>query len=178
LAYELVALIGAEATMDAAIEPLEAARCVPLTQGVAMVPLTGGVLEEIEAIYGADREAPGRQGAGPPAAVATWAREASRHGWVAYCEAGYALGQGGQRAVVWKDGAECHRLEHDDSINQVLRFLGVTCAGTRVDEQGMLQGEDEWDAVGLGRFRYTDRWLAAAKGKDLQPNTEPPDVPR
>ena len=69
---------------------------------------------------------------------------------LAYCSAGYSGGVGAQGVVIWKDGEE---IERSDSVTRALRLLGVTCD----------DGDDEWDTVGLGRFRQTDRWLALAR---------------
>ena len=150
MAYELEAVIGAESTIDAAIEALDEARCVPLAQGVAMIPLTEGLLKEMEKAYGAEEEPSERRDDDFSAAVAGWARSASRHGLLAWCWAAYAGIGGTQGAVIWRDGA---KLEESDSVNRALHLLGVTCE----------EGEDEWDTVGLGRCRLTERWLELAK---------------
>lgn len=163
MAYELEAFLGTESTINAAIEDLDQARCVPLAQGVAMIPMTQGLFEELQETYGGGEEPSERQGDDFTTAVAEWAQAASRHGLLAYCQAAYANGMGGQSAVTWVDGAELKRLDDHDSVNQVLRLLGVTCEGTRLDDYGLLQGKDEWDTVGLGRFRQTEKWLDLAK---------------
>lgn len=149
MAYELEAFLGAESTVDAAIQDIDQARCVPLAQGVAMIPMTRGLSEALRAKYGTGKP----PGDDVTSAVAEWAQTASRHGLLAYCEAAYANVMGGQSAILWEDGAEVRRIEDDDSVNQVLRLLGVTC------EEGL----DEWDTVGLGRRRQTERWLDLAK---------------
>ena len=159
MAYELAAIIGTESTIDAVIQDLGEARCVPLAQGVAMIPLTDGLFEELRQAHEAG-DAPHEQQDGDfdweeqhsrnDAAVAGWARTASRHGVLAYCSAGYSGGVGAQGVVIWKDGEE---IERSDSVNRALRLLGVTCD----------DGDYEWDTVGLGRFRQTDGWLALAR---------------
>lgn len=146
MAYELEAFLGAESTVDAAIRDIDQARCVPLAQGVAMIPMTRELSEALQAKYG-------RPGDDSTSAVAEWAQAASRHGLLAYCEAAYANVLGGQSAILWEDGTEVQRIDDDDSVNQALRLLGVTC------EEGL----DEWDTVGLGRRRQTERWLDLAK---------------
>lgn len=163
MAYELEAFLGAESTIDRAIKDLGQARCVPLAQGVAMIPMTQGLFEELQAAYGRGEEPPEKQRDYLTAAVAEWARAASRQGLLAYCEVAYANTMGGQSVVIWAEGAELERLDDDDSVNQALRRLGVTCEGTHLGEHGMLQGQDEWDTVGLGRFRRTEKWLDLAK---------------
>lgn len=77
---------------------------------------------------------------------------------VAYFEAMYFGGQGVQAAAVFRDGAmrwhspagsEPGVVWPNSPISQGLRQLGVKAA----------VGQDEFDTVGLGRHRRTDRWV-------------------
>ena len=97
----LEAFLGAESTIDLAIQELAAARCVPLAQGVAMIPMTDGLFEQLQkaSAEGKEESADPREGY-LTAAVAEWAKAASRHGLLAYCEAAYANVTGGQSAVI------------------------------------------------------------------------------
>ncbi len=87
----------------------------------------------------------------------------SIHGPVAYVEAELFAGLGSQRAAVWAGGRlSFGPVSYDDDddrpraeglaspISQALARLGV-------DRRGY---HDEFDAVGLGRCRFTDEWLA------------------
>lgn len=132
MAYELEAILGSRATIGAVSADLEHAAVVTLGHGLAMIPLTDRVLE-------------GLGSPEPPAAILRWARAASRHGLLAYCSAAYFGGIGEQEATVFQDGVE---LERGVSVNRALQLLGIVCD----------PGEDEWDTVGLGRCRHTDRW--------------------
>jgi hypothetical protein len=70
-------------------------------------------------------------------------------GPVAYIEAEFFGGSGGQSAAVWSRGSETMPPIHSrDAINQALRFLGVQIGNA----------QDEFDALGLGRHRDTRHW--------------------
>ncbi|WP_369166738.1 hypothetical protein AB5J49_02090 [Streptomyces sp. R28] len=84
----------------------------------------------------------------------------SAAGPVAYVEAEYLGGVGEQQAAVWDDGTvvlgpvrveEGRRFPAAGSpISQALRRLGVVASA----------GEDEFSAVGLGRHRDREAWIA------------------
>lgn len=98
--------------------------------GIAFLPLTdeGGSVSE---------------------AVATACSLASRRGPVAYVEAELFGGSGCQASIVWDKGeiiAGPSVGQH--AINEALRLLGVRAAA----------GQDEFDALGLGRHRETEDW--------------------
>lgn len=61
---------------------------------------------------------------------------------------------GDQEATVFQNGVE---IERGVPINRALQRLGVI----RADDQ------DEWDTIGLGRCRHTDRWISLPR---LTPN--------
>jgi hypothetical protein len=102
------------------------------------------------------------------AALAERAAEQSRKGPVCYAETDYFGGAGTQAAIVWRDGALVFgpdmaedRWENgrfvatprsDRPINRGLRLLGL--------DRG--DAVDEFEAVGLGRYRSDERWVAAA----------------
>lgn len=74
----------------------------------------------------------------------------SETGELAYVEAEYFGGTGEQSSAVWK-GGECVGLFafEPSAINLALQLIGV-------NRDGMV---DEFDALGLGRYRDTERWL-------------------
>lgn len=90
----------------------------------------------------------------PPAfdqVLAGW----STTGPLAYVEADYFGGVGTQFAVVWRAGAIVFgpavqpERAPGSLISQALRLLGASSGGH----------VDEFDAVGLGRYRDVDDWL-------------------
>ncbi|BCU77819.1 hypothetical protein [Luteolibacter sp. LG18] len=76
-------------------------------------------------------------------------------GPVAYVETDYFGGTGVQGATVYRDG-RCvlePRTEEYGVVSEALRLLGVAAEW----------GEDEFDAVGLGRHRSNEGWVEAGK---------------
>jgi hypothetical protein len=91
----------------------------------------------------------GAQPAPVPEALSTAGLRYSDSCRVAYIEAEDFGGRGLQASIVWEHGATIRPLEVATygPINAALRLLGVQRAGT-----------DEFDALGLGRYRHTDAW--------------------
>lgn len=77
-----------------------------------------------------------------------WLKNVSRSTKVAHLSAEYFGGAGGQDCTLWVDGTSKAHLK----INAVLAEFGVTAK----------DGADEFDTVGLGQFRKTHKWAAAA----------------
>jgi len=92
--------------------------------------------------------------------LAALAARVSVHGPVVYAATFIHGGTGGQDALVWVAGELVLRL-HDteenpskwpnSSISRALRHVGV-----KVEE-----GEDEFDAIGLGNHRSNESWAKA-----------------
>jgi hypothetical protein len=72
---------------------------------------------------------------------------------ISYVEADYHGGEGGQRAIIWKDKNRQLLLGFgQERINQVLKYFGVAAN----------QGEDEFLTMGFGLRRHTEEWLKDA----------------
>jgi hypothetical protein len=85
--------------------------------------------------------------------VERWAQNLSNESAVAYVETEYFGGEGYERAAVWRDRKlALGPLDGAGSINRALRALGVACP----------DGQQEFEAVGLGRHRSLDEWLSEA----------------
>jgi hypothetical protein len=133
----------------------------PLTSELALLPITDEFAHEIRGYRveaGASVE--------PPVSslspgLALFAKEVSRSTAVAYIATFYVGGLGGQDAVVWENeqlvfGPTDERYNDvwpNSAISQALRKLGIVAA----------EGEDEFDTVGLGRYRATHRWAEAVE---------------
>ena len=144
MGYLLQAFIGKADTLGKHTSDFQSARLVPLTQGMALIPLTDDLHDEI----GSGDEVERFEKLSP--AVEQWAQRISSAAPIAYIEAEFFGGDGGQSAVVWSGGSRVIQPIHSqDAINQALRFLGV-----RIDN-----AHDEFDAVGLGQHRDTDDWI-------------------
>jgi hypothetical protein len=69
---------------------------------------------------------------------------------LAYVEAEYFGGQGGQIAIIWNNNKREQFFEFgQDKINGVLKNFGIK---SKI-------GSDEFDTVGLGRHRNTIQWI-------------------
>lgn len=156
--YGLRALIATERVLRglAGTDSTAPAGVVPLDQGLWMLPMTSRMFEA----FGGEDDPDKFPNA--PAELQRALASSSRRGPVAYVEAEYFGGTGTQSAQVWDGGTVVLGplvLADDESpptagspISRALRRLGVA--------QG--NHHDEFDAVGLGRYRTTDDWLAPA----------------
>ena len=143
MGYYLYAFIGKSQTLKANALQFQSARIVLLKQDVAMIPLTHELHQEIDvghAIEGFSELS---------SEIEEWAQQLSAAGIVAYIEAEFFGGDGGQSAVAWNAG---HRvldpMFEQHSINEVLKLIGV-----RKND-----AHDEFDAIGLGKHRDTNQW--------------------
>ncbi|WP_157538926.1 hypothetical protein [Hydrogenophaga flava] len=86
-----------------------------------------------------------------PSPLARLCEVLSQNRTIAYIEAEIFGGSGTQASVIFSNGVQVGQpIVADDAINQALRGLGVSKGNAF----------DEFEAVGLGRHRDTDRWLA------------------
>jgi hypothetical protein len=151
--YSLEAVIGDAALLRARTRDLAEARLGALEHGLALLPITDELFDDVtdgtDGAYGF-WHLPG----GFEHELARW----SAAGPVAYVEADYFGGIGGQQAVVWSGGRLVLgplRLSDDapyapggTPISRALRALGVTRGAA----------EDEFAAAGLTRHRRTEDW--------------------
>ncbi len=156
MAHVLETVIAGEQVLRAVARELPAARLAALGQGLSLMPLTDALCDAVAS--GSGRGALGfmRLPAGFNTAVAQW----STTGPVAYVEAEYFGGAGEQRAVVWDGGTLALGPLHVEEgqpfpaagspVSQALRRLGAVASA----------GQDEFSAVGLGRYRCNSAWLA------------------
>lgn len=147
MSYEISAFIGRQERLPA----VEGApmQIVSLAQGMALVPRTlalSGWLRQHHT--GVPRTRPGFEFLSEP--VYQLGVRLSAGGAVAYVE-GFDFGNvGGQSAIVWSDGRVVMEPLHSfNAIDRALRLLGVEKGGQY----------DEFDALGLGRHRKTERWI-------------------
>jgi hypothetical protein len=130
---------------------------VPLEQALGLLPMTDDLFDEVRRGEQTDPRFAGCAFFPPgfEATLATWSGSAP----VAYVEADYFGGIGSQFAAVWQGGKlilgplvrgedEPPPAQGWSPISQALRQMGVSADGHF----------DEFDAVGLGRHRYTERW--------------------
>jgi hypothetical protein len=125
---------------------LPTARVAPLAHGLGFLPMIGPWVDLSQ------------PAASPVETIqltvplAAWAAELLRQLPVAYIETDYFGGMGSQAAVVWQEGL---LVFSTDSINEALVRLGIVAD----------PGQDEFDTVGLGRWRSNEKWYADAGGE-------------
>jgi hypothetical protein len=159
--FDLVAVVAQESSLVSAMLGLPRVLPVPLGQGWSLLPVTRAVHVASASAHAA--AVPGlshlRQG------LAQRLAEASHAGPIAYVEADFRGGIGGQGSVVWENGAVTLgplRCNHSEGrvpvitewpINRALRHLGVIAT----------PGRDEFDTLRLGRFGTTEAWADPAE---------------
>jgi type IV secretory pathway VirB6-like protein len=123
---------------------------ITLAQGVAMIPLT----EKLRAELKQSNRRPGKPAFSGfenlSAAVASWISNASADTTLAWIEATYFGGWGGQTLVVWQNKEIVIGPASDsNAINRALKLLGVQAT----------ENLDEFDTLKLGRYKHTKQWL-------------------
>ena len=162
MGYTLEGFIARQTTFDGVVEPTLAV--VDLPQQFVLVPLTDELRDSFplgttcyDSFYKLNSE------------LGVWANELSRAGAIAYLEAELFGGTGTHAAVVWDSGKVAFgplqtevRWDgqkiiapplRDNAFNQALRFLGVILG----------DANDEFDALGLGRHRGTEKWAEESR---------------
>jgi len=148
MAYTLQAIIGDYRVLES-VRLAKDVRCV-LPQGKALVPFTSVFRQA----HGVDF-LPLTDGAGASPCMLKLCSLASREGRIAYVEAEYFGGTGTQASMLWESGqAVGAPTVGDHAINAALHALGVVA-----------EGSDEFDALGLGRFRNVDDWVKARESR-------------
>ncbi len=154
MAYSLEALIGPSLGPLPGLPPLTV---VALPQELGLLPLVPDLVQALGPL--ADRDGAERLEDleyVKPAVLWLAARLSAAGrvvGRVAYVEAAFFGGVGEQISAGWEAGELVFGpVNAADAINQALRWLGVVAAE---------DAHDEFDALGLGRHRFTERWLRA-----------------
>ncbi len=156
--YTLEAILARQSTLIGRLDDFHAATIVSLPQNIAMIPLGGALLQELEIRYqgGTKVTHPEFQQFSPSLyaeferlipGVDRFAAHLSRLGLVAYVEATFTGGYGGHATMVWNHGEKREKAGND--INAILQILGVVAS----------PGLDEFETIGLGRHRSTKQWL-------------------
>jgi hypothetical protein len=158
MGHHIRGFIAAEGELRRAALDLLGARVVPLRLGFAFLPVTGQLA--------GDEAKPFEHLEQLTERLAQWAGAQSRRFPLAYVETDYFGGDGGQAAVAWSGGevvfGPLRTMDRPEggkfvptpllegAINRAVRHLGV--------ERG--DARDEFDALGLGRHRSNEAWLA------------------
>ena len=151
MGYYLQALIGKTDSLTNEPNGFASEHRIELAQGLTMILMTEELCEEIADKFPSESEAPWDGFMMLTDCVAELAKYISRLTPVAYVEAEYFGGTGGQSAIVW-DKAEIKLgpvSAEIGPINQALKFLGAT----------VQSAHDEFEAVGLNRKRHMEDWI-------------------
>jgi hypothetical protein len=156
MGYYLQAVVATHPVLSTLAGAIKEAHIVPLGQQLSLLPMTDALFDAVTIANAPQPNGFWKMPAGFDHALAA----CSTTGPIAYLEADYFGGTGSQNAQVWDSGhsvlgplhlAENQPIPADSGpISQALRRLGV--------DKG--HHHDEFDAVGLGRHRDTDDWLA------------------
>lgn len=120
---------------------------VRLEQNVRMIPLGDTALVKHDLPFLALLEENNTKSLPPLLKLLNSLRTAGR---IAYIEAEYFGGEGTQAHIlIDKDGEVKTAIATSDAINEALKWFGVQSVGKA----------DEFDTIGLGRYRDTDDWL-------------------
>ena len=126
-------------------------KVIALGQNMALMPITKAVYRSFPRKRPINELA--QEVKGIPHELAAWAEVVAADGPIAYLEASFSAGLGGQTAIVWSSNgiwfASGDYAWPDSEISQALRRIGVL----RSD------GQDEFDTLGLGKYRDTGDWL-------------------
>ena len=155
MAYWLEALIFPDANLDCFFASLTHAHRIRMPQHLCLLPIIREFRDEIAEHYPATQTVTYKEMDLLSGSVIELAKAISSIVPVAYIEATYTGGYGGQESIVWKDSeVVLGPLTVQDSINRALRFLGVSKG----------EAADEFEAIGLHLHRWTKDWLKHDEG--------------
>jgi hypothetical protein len=143
-------IISSSPAVDSILRGSPGLVAVPLVDGLSLIPLDDDALDSVAADYA--QTADGFTYLSP--SLAAFLADHSQHAALVYFETEYFGGDGTQAAAAYRDG---HALSPtpssgDGAINRALECLGITRHGAF----------DEFDYVGLSRYRHTSDWIEAA----------------
>lgn len=159
--FDLVGVVAEEACLVSASLGLPRMSPILLGQGWSLLPITRALHVASTGAHATtvDGLSHLRQGLAQRLAHASYA------GVIAYIEADFRGGIGGQASIVWHNGAvslgplSCSHsggrvpVIAEWPINRALRHLGVLAT----------PGRDEFDTLRLGRFNTTEAWADSAE---------------
>ena len=153
MSHCVTAIVSSYPAVESILRSSPALVAVPLVNDLSLIPLYDDALDLVAADY--SQTAAGFTYLSPT--LAAFLAHHSRQAALVYLETEYFGGDSTQAAVAYQDGHELSPTpcSGDDAINRALGCLGITQHGAF----------DEFDYVGLSRFRHTSDWIAAATTK-------------
>ena len=147
MGYYLKAFIGNHADLSILTDRFVNATQVDIGQGLALIPMIDELFDEINNLN--------EEGVIENFELLNEKIEADvlsliNNAKLAYVEAEYFGGQGGQTAIVWNNNERDAFFPFGQNvINQVLKIFGVVANS----------GQDEFLTMGFGLHRHTSDWL-------------------
>ena len=151
VSHFIQAMIFSEPRLRTALAGLTQACICPLNQNKYLIPLTDELFDELQTLFQFDKSESHSEFWKLSSAVESFGKALSAEGPVVYVETEYFGGVGKQAATVWDEGKQLMSPQKADigSINEGLKFIGVVCESEF----------DEFDSVGLGRYRSNEDWI-------------------
>lgn len=162
MSFDLHAVVASDATADEMRRRYDTAVVVRLAQRLSLIPVSQALTKQVGATFseGEDARAVSSLFQDLTPGLLGLLIESSRPSPVAYLEADYFGNAGGQVAAAWSGGQRIFGPKSFPAgdpwppgggpIDEALRLVGAT-----VDRPGA----DEFECVGLNRFRHTQQWL-------------------
>lgn len=148
MGYYLNSFVGRQERLEKLALQFTSAKVVSLKQGVALVPMTGELFNEINN-YRVNNDLKGWEFLTKDVEREILGKIGSD--MIAYIEVEFFGGVGGQTGVIWKDGKRVYEeYSKKNVVNSILQQFGVV-----KDKSSW----DEFDSVGLGQHRDTDDWV-------------------
>lgn len=150
VSHFIQAMIFSEPRIRTALAGLTQACICPLNQNKYLIPLTDELFDELQTLFQSDKSESHSEFWKLSSAVESFGKALWAEGPVVYVETEYFGGVGKQAATVWDEGKQLMSPQKADigSINEGLKFIGVVCESEF----------DEFDSVGLGRYRNNEDW--------------------
>lgn len=150
MGYNLKAFICREPDQNLLTEKFDWAVSVPLGQELALVPMTEELFDQINNFFtspAVDKFEYMTENIEQIVLAAIGNRK------LAYVEAEYFGGEGGQIAIIWSNNKREQILSFgQNKINEVLKGFGVIAK----------EGQDEFVTLGFGLRRNTKEWIEEA----------------
>jgi len=154
------AIVSSPEVLKLSLAHLPSAVICQLEQGLALIPITNGVEADLGRFDPDSIQDVVPHSGELARGVAKIASQLSMHAPVLYIATYIHGGTGGQDAIIWRNGQVALSIGDDEEamsawpdspISRALRHVGVAAQS----------GQDEFDAIGLGRFRSNQSWAAA-----------------
>lgn len=146
MGYYFQAFIGNDDSLNSIQEKYNLAKIVQLERGISMIPLTQELFYQIN---GANEPKFVLPDENLIEIIEERIMKVIARKKLAYIEASFFGGEGGQMGIIWANGSRHLTLEYaENRINEVLRDFGVQAT----------TGLDEFETIGLDSHRNTRDW--------------------